>query len=67
MDYLFSSGSVKPFEKQHLIAPWKRVTGNFDPDRAAYDVVRVVYTAFGLESKTITFFTDEGKFVFPSS
>lgn len=67
VSFMFSDGRVKTFEGQHLIVPRKKVAGNFEADRVAYDLVRVVYAAFGVEAKLIPFYTSEGEFVFPTS
>lgn len=65
--FLFPDEATRPFEQQNLGAPRKKVTSAFEPDQTAYDLVRFVYTAFGVAAKKIPFFTDDGKFLFPQS
>lgn len=64
----FMSGheEAKPLANQHLVVPRASVTSDFDPDREAYNLIRTVYAAFGLAAEAIPFFTEEGKFDFPS-
>ena len=57
---------AKTFENQHLVVPRASVTSDFDTDREVYNLIRTVYAAFGLAAKAIPFFTEEGKFDFPS-
>ncbi len=61
------SGGIRTFEGQHLMVPRKKVAGNFDPDQVAFDLIRGVYAAFGVEAKLIPFYSKEGRFNFPSS
>lgn len=63
----FMSGheTAKPFADKHLEVPRASVRSDFEPDRTAYDLIRIVYAAFGLEAEAIPFFTRDGKFGFP--
>lgn len=56
----------KPFEGKHLLVPRKPIKNDFDPDKTAYGLVRTVYAAFGFDESAIPFFSDEGRFDFPS-
>jgi hypothetical protein len=57
---------TKTFKGKHLIVQ-KKFAGDFGSDEAAYNLIREVYAAFGLEAKMIPFYKKDGKFEFPSS
>lgn len=64
--FMLADTYSKPFEKQHLYIPPRTVRNDFIPDKTSYDIVRMVYAAFGFDASAIPFFTKEGKFDFPS-
>lgn len=56
----------KPFEGKEIRVPRKIIEHDFDPDRTAYELIRIVYAAFGFDESAIPFFTGEKRFDFPS-
>ena len=62
--FAHSFSEIKPFNNQHLRFSQK-VPDNFEPDIAAFDLLKNVYSAFGYGEEAIPFYKKgEGKFVF---
>ena len=62
--FMFADHYSKPFSDQHLGIPRRKIKYDFDSDRIAYEIIQVVYAAFGFDATAIPFYTKEGKFVF---
>lgn len=60
------AGASAPFAEDHLVVPPLQVGNDFVPDKVAYELLRVVYAAFGFEADAIPFFTQGEGFYFPS-
>ncbi|MCL4424163.1 MAG: ATP-binding protein [Firmicutes bacterium] len=56
--FRFPRSDVKPFSEPHFSFQTK-VSSNFTPDKTAYDLVKRVYAAFGLEQEAVPFFNKE--------
>jgi len=64
--FMLADSYSKPFQDKHLYVPRMTIGNDFEPDKTAYELVRMVYAAFGFDASAIPFFTKEGSFDFPS-
>ena len=64
--FMFADSYSKPFEDKHLYVTRKTIKNDFEPDQTAYELIQIVYAAFGFDASKIPFFTNEGRFDFPS-
>ena len=62
--YMFAD-ELKPYGYTNLELPLFSVDSSFDADKTAYELLKQVYSAFGLPQKAIPFF-DGNQFTFPS-
>lgn len=56
------SSSIKPYTKQDLRIPPVRTSIPFEPDRAAFEMVKSVYNAFGFAEGNMRLFDSECRF-----
>jgi len=64
--FMFADSYSKPFEDKQLYVTRKTIKNDFEPDQTAYELIQIVYAAFGFDASKIPFFTNEGRFDFPS-
>ena len=64
--FMFADSYSNPFEDKQLYVTRKTIKNDFEPDQTAYELIQIVYAAFGFDASKIPFFTNEGRFDFPS-